>query len=209
MTRFGKIVAIILAAGYSSRMGCFKPLLPLEKSTLIEEAVERFRLAGIEDVRVVTGHRADQIAPVLEMLGVRNIFNPDYEQGMLSSILAGLKALEPETDAFFLLPADIPLVNPTTVETLAGFYRSNGADIVYPRYEGVRGHPPLISKNLAIALTSECEGGLRAFLSRFQDKAVDLDVNDQAILMDCDTPEDYRNLQAYAKLHSNRGEDTK
>ena len=199
MTGFGKIVALIPAAGFSARMGCFKPLLPLGKSTLIQAAVERFHRAGIEDVRVVTGYKAEEIAPVLDKLGATNIFNPDYEKGMLSSILAGLKTFEPEIEAFFLLPADIPLVSPATIDALAGVYRNSGASIVYPRYEGVRGHPPLISRNLTAELTGEYEGGLRAFLSRYQENAVDLDVTDQSILMDCDTPEDYRNLQAHAE----------
>jgi CTP:molybdopterin cytidylyltransferase MocA len=199
MTGFDKIVALIPAAGFSGRMGCFKPLLPLGKSTLIEESVERFRRAGIEDVRVVTGHMAEEMAPILAKLGISNIFNPDYKKGMLSSVLAGLKTFEPEIDAFFLLPADIPMVSPITIETLAGFYRSSGAGIVYPRFEGVRGHPPLISKDLTTDLTGEYDGGLRAFLRRYQDKAVDLDVMDQGVLMDCDTPEDYRSLKAYFK----------
>jgi alpha-ribazole phosphatase len=198
MTGCGKIVALIPAAGYSSRMGRFKPLLPLGTSTVIQEAVERFRLAGIEDVRVIIGHKAGEIAPVLDRLGVAKIFNSDYARGMFSSVLAGLQNLEPEVDAFFLLPADIPLVKPRTINALAGVWRSSGAGIVYPRFEGVRGHPPLISKNLVAELPNDFEGGLMGVLGRHEEQAVDLDVIDQSILMDCNTPEDYRRLQAYA-----------
>ncbi|HYA43322.1 MAG TPA: histidine phosphatase family protein [Syntrophobacteraceae bacterium] len=193
-----KIAALIPAAGYSSRLGDFKPLLPVGRSTVIEEAVGRFRLAGIEDVRVVIGHRAAEISPVLDRLGVRRIFNPDYARGMLSSVLAGLKSLEPVIDAFFLLPADIALVKPATIKALAGVYRSSGATVVYPRFEGLRGHPPLISRDLpAKDLPRDYEGGLRTFLSRFEDRAFDVDVPDQAILMDCDTKVDYFKLCAY------------
>jgi alpha-ribazole phosphatase len=193
-----KIVALIPAAGYSSRMGDFKPLLPLGRSTVIEEAVGRFRLAGINDVRVITGHRVDEMAPVLKRLGVRMIFNPDYARGMFSSVLTGVKSLEPGIDAFFLLPADIALVKPTTINSLVCAYRNSGAAIVYPRFEGLRGHPALISRDLLPKeLPDDCEGGLRTFLCRYEEQAFDLDVVDQSILMDCDTKVDYYKLYAY------------
>jgi len=192
-----EIAALVPAAGYSSRMGKFKPLLPLGRSTVIQEAVERFRRAGVDDVRVIIGHRAEEIAPALEKLGVRKIFNPDYAKGMLSSILAGLKSLEPQIDAVFLLPADIPMVKPGTINVVAVEYRRSGAGIVYPCFEGLRGHPPLISKKLIEDLPGDCAGGLSAYLGRYEEQSVDLDVADQSILMDCDTHEDYRKLQAY------------
>jgi broad specificity phosphatase PhoE/CTP:molybdopterin cytidylyltransferase MocA len=195
--RLQKITALITAAGYSSRVGDFKPVLPLGQSTVIEEAIGRFRLAGIDDVRVVIGHRAGEIVPVLDRMGVRKIFNPDYARGMFSSVLAGLKSLEQGIDAFFLLPADIPLVKPATISALARVYSGGGATIVYPRFEGLRGHPPLISRDFIANLPDDYVGGLRAFLSRHEEQAVDVDVIDQSILMDCDTKVDYFKLHAY------------
>ncbi len=193
----GKIAALVLAAGYSSRMGDFKPLLPLGQSTVTHEVVERFRRAGIEDVRVVVGHRAGEIGPVIDRLGARNIFNADYDRGMFSSVLAGVKSLEPEIGAFFVLPVDIPLVKPATIAALATTCRSSGARIVYPRFEGLRGHPPIISTELIANLPDDCEGGLAAFLGRYEEQAVDLDVIDQAIVMNCNTRMDYLKLKAY------------
>jgi broad specificity phosphatase PhoE/CTP:molybdopterin cytidylyltransferase MocA len=197
MTHGGQIIALIPAAGFSSRMEDFKPLLPLGRSTIIEEAVDRFRRAGVDDVRVVIGHRAEEMASVLDRLGVRKIVNSDYAGGMLSSVLAGTRSFEPEIEAFFLLPADTPLVKPSTITALANAYRSRGAGIVYPRFEGFRGHPPLISKHIVEDMPGEVEGGLRAFLGRYEAQAVDLDVIDQFILVGCNTVEDYRKLQAY------------
>ena len=194
MTMF---TALILAAGYSSRMGDFKPLLPLGRSTVLQEVVERFRRAGIEDVRVIAGHRADETGPVIERLGARKIFNADYDRGMFSSVLAGVKSFGPEIEAFFVLPVDIPLVKPATIAALAATYRSSGARIVYPRFEGLRGHPPIISAELAAGLPDDCEGGLAAFLGRYEDEAVDLDVIDQSISMNCNTRQDYLKLRAY------------
>ena len=197
MNYSGNIAALILAAGYSSRLGAWKPLQPLGPSTFIEEAVRRFRAAGVEDIRVVTGHRAEELVLVLEQLGVREIFNPDYHQGMFASVGAGVRSLEPGIAAFFLLPVDIPLVKPRTISGLLHAYRQGGVGIIYPRFQGRRGHPPLISTACVADLPPACEGGLRAFLSRYENEALDLEVLDEAVLLDCDTPEDYRRLLVY------------
>ncbi len=190
-----RIAALVLAAGYSSRMGYLKLLASLGASTLIEEAVSRFIEAGITDVRVVVGHRADEIIPVLDRLGVRWIKNDRYELGMFSSILAGVKSLETEIDGIFLLPADIPLVKPGTIRALRDAFNRHDPRIVYPRFDGQRGHPPLIpAAYLRQDLPSDYPGGLRSFLERYEKDAIDLDIIDENILLDCDTQSDYRAL---------------
>jgi alpha-ribazole phosphatase len=192
MQKSCRIAALVLAAGYSSRMGSFKPLASLGASTLIEEAVARFLRAGIEDVRVVVGHRADELKPVLDRLGIRWIFNADYHQGMFSSVLAGVKGLEPDVEAFFLLPGDIALVHPETIRALFDAYDPGDPKIIYPRFDGRRGHPPLVpAACLRQDLSSEYQGGLRALLGRYEHSAVDIDVVDENILLDCNTPMDY------------------
>ncbi len=192
------LAALILAAGYSSRLGAWKPLQPLGRSNFLEEAVLRFRAAGVDNIRVVAGHRARELAPVLHKLGVRMVFNPDYDQGMFASVRAGVSSLKSACTAFFLLPVDIPLVQPRTIMALRQAYHHSGALIVYPRFKGRRGHPPLISATCVANLPPEYEGGLRDFLSPYGGAALDLEVEDEAVLLDCDTPADYQRLQAYA-----------
>ena len=102
------IAAIILAAGYSERMGRFKPLLDLDGRPVIARVVDTFVRAGIRDVRVIAGYNKDVLTPVLEDLGVRVIVNDNYADGMFTSVLAAVKSLESGVKAFFLLPADIP-----------------------------------------------------------------------------------------------------
>ena len=195
MRKTPRIVALVLAAGYSSRMGSFKPLAPLGTRTLVEEAVARFLRAGIADVRVVVGHRADELSPVLELLGVKWIFNAEYDSGMFSSVLAGIKSFEPDVDAFFLLPCDIPLVNSETIRALLGVYNRDDPKIIYPRFNGQRGHPPLIpAAYLNENAPPDYPGGLRALLGRYEHNSIDVDVPDENILLDCDTPSDYRIL---------------
>ncbi|MBF0510006.1 MAG: nucleotidyltransferase family protein [Deltaproteobacteria bacterium] len=195
MTGNKAIAALVLAAGYSSRMGALKPLLPLGQSTALEEVVRRFRQAGIADIRVVTGHRAEEIAPVLDRLGVRQVFNAEYDKGMFSSIRAGLGTLGPGIDAFFLLPVDIPLIRPGTITALVQARRQHNADVIYPCFEGRRGHPPLISTACVADLPQDQAGGLRAYLAQHDGPVLDLEVLDEFILNDFDTPEDYQRLQ--------------
>ena len=195
-----RVGALILAAGLSSRMGAFKPLLPIGNATVLEEAITRFQQAGIQNVKVVVGYRAETIIPVLERAGIEWVLNDQYERGMLSSVLAGVRSLGPEVDAFFLLPVDIPLVKPRSLTALLEAYRSGEAKVIYPCFRGVRGHPPFLSTTCIPGdLAGDYPGGLRAFLSQYDQSAQEIEVADQAILMDCDTASDYARLQSYAR----------
>ena len=179
-----RIGALILAAGFSSRMGAFKPLLPIGSATVLEEAITRFQEAGIAAVKVVVGYEAERIIPILERAGIEWVLNDQYERGMLSSVLVGVRALDPELEAFFLLPADTPLVKPRTIATVLEAYRSGEARVVYPCFRDVRGHPPLLSRAcIPIDLASDSPGGLRAYLSQHEQSARAIEVPDQALLM--------------------------
>lgn len=196
MMKNGKIGALILAAGCSSRMGALKPLLRIGPATLLEMAVTLFRKAGIQDVHVVVGHRAEEIIPFLDRLKVKWVFNEHYDRGMLSSILAGVQSFDPHVEAFCLLPVDIPLVKPKTINELVGAYRNGQAKVIYPCFRKKRGHPPIIS---TICMRGELAwdhpGGLKNFLERFDEEAQDVEVRDEAILMNCNTPQDLRVLE--------------
>jgi molybdenum cofactor cytidylyltransferase len=191
------IGALILAAGYSSRMGRSKALLPFGEQTVVARVVGNFRLAAIDRIAVVTGHQAEQLEALLGDLGVGAIANPDYDQGMYSSVQAGVAALPAEVDACFLLPVDIPLVRPATIAALAAHFDAHHAPLTYPRFGGRRGHPPLIARSLfAEILAGQGDGGLRALLQTHQ--AADVDVLDEGVVLDMDTPEDYAQLAKLA-----------
>ena len=191
------IAALILAAGYSSRMGRSKPLLPFGGQTAVARVVGSFRQAGIDRIAVVTGHQAEQLEPLLRELGVGAIANPNYERGMYSSVQAGIASLAADVDACFLLPVDIPLVRPATIAALAANFAAQQASISYPRFSGRRGHPPLIARSLfAEILAGQGDGGLHALLQTHQASATDVDVLDEGTVLDMDTPEDYAQLAA-------------
>ena len=195
----GRIAALILAAGRSSRMGFPKPLLQVGNCSALEKAVNCFYLAGIEDVRVIVGHRADEVIPLVNRLNAKWVFNESFQEGMLSSVLTGVRSLEPGIEAFFLLPVDVPLVKQNTVEECLRIYRGRGAKVVYPCFQGLQGHPPLIERGCVAELTAGCRGGLRAFLERYRPEAAYVNVLDRGVVMECNTPEEYRKVWAYSQ----------
>lgn len=192
-----KFAALILAAGYSARMPQFKPLLPLARTTVLEQAVGIFAQAGISDITVVAGHQAGAVTAVLDRLQVKYIINRNFAAGMFSSVQTGVQALAPGIDAFFLLPVDIPLVRSHTIKTLGKFFKRKQAGIIYPVFQGQRGHPPLINRRLIpeIAAWNRPEG-LRSLLERHEADACDAAVIDSGILQDMDTAGAYREILA-------------
>jgi len=195
----GNVAAVVLAAGFSSRMGEFKPLLPLDGAMVLERVVTLFQGAGIGDVRVVVGHRAAELEPIVSRLGARVIANPHYRDGMFTSVAAGVATIGEEVDAFFVLPVDVPLVRGATIRRLLDAYRQEPCDVIYPRFQGQRGHPPLIAGRHAPEIAGwQDTGGLRAVLAQWNPGARDVDVADELILWDMDTPDDYLLLQGKA-----------
>jgi CTP:molybdopterin cytidylyltransferase MocA len=192
----GHVAAVILAAGYSSRMGAFKPLLPFGDTTVLERAVALFRGAGIEDIRVVIGHCATELLPLLQFLQVRSLLNERYHEGMFSSVVTAAGSLDAETEAFLLLPVDIPLVQPDTIELLLHQYQQSTKGILYPTFRGTRGHPPLISASYRENILSwDGSGGLNGLLMNHESDSATVECGDEGILLDMDTPEDYQRLR--------------
>jgi CTP:molybdopterin cytidylyltransferase MocA len=186
-----KTGAVILAGGYSSRMNGFKPLMQLGKKSLLEHSVRFFQRGGVDKIVIVTGHRKEEVKAEAARLGVRSIYNKNYDEGMYSSVCTGVKQMK-GVKAFFILPVDIPLIRPSTLKTLRDKARLKG--VVYPSFEGERGHPPLISSALIPAILKfDGNGGLKALLEKFP--GTDVPVWDQGILLDADTHEDFQVLE--------------
>lgn len=187
------LTAIILAAGLSSRMGRFKPLLQLGALTVVERVITLYREAGIPDICVVTGNRAEELFKVLQPHGVRCVNNPDYARGMFSSLVAGVGTLAPDCCGFFVHPVDIALVRPSTPAALIAAWNNAPTSVFHPTFDGRRGHPPLVPATLAPAILKWTgQGGLRTFWETRDALMKEIPVADSAILLDLDTDEDYR-----------------
>ena len=188
-----RVAALVLAAGLSSRMDGFKPLLPLMQSTVLGHGIRTLREAGIDDILVVAGHNAREVLAESARLRVECVVNRDYAQGMFSSVLAGLAVLGRRCGALLVMPVDIPLVLPQTIKTLLGCVGQ--AQILYPTFSGERGHPPVIASGCVPFIESwQGQGGLRAALEGLEHlvDVQEIPVADSNIVFDLDTPEDYR-----------------
>lgn len=187
--------AILLAAGYSRRMGRFKPLLKLDGQTVLERVVSLYRSAGVTDIRVVTGFRSDEIRSALTAQPVSVVHNRDHDKGMFSSVLTGVNSLPAGVRSFFVHPLDIPMVRPHTLAMLMDAFDEHPSPVVYPVFDNLRGHPPLVHGDLKDALFShDGSGGLRTLLGRFDSKALNVQVADAGVLLDLDTPDDFQRL---------------
>lgn len=189
------IPALVLAAGKSTRMGQTKALLLLGAETFVSRIVRSFRAAGVEDVVVVVGHDATRVAEALSRLDPppRIVLNPQYESGQLSSILAGLRAIDrPGVTAMLLTLVDVPLVSPETVRAVLSRYRTTSAAVVRPVSGSRHGHPVLIDRQLFPLLrAADAASGAKPIVRAHASGAGDVEVDDEGAFTDIDTPAEY------------------
>lgn len=193
---------IILAAGLSSRMKIFKPLLKLKEKTMIECSVDSMFHAGVNQVVVVLGYRAEEVEALLrnkyDCSRLLFIYNDKYaETDMLESVKIGISVLG-TCDAFYLLPGDMPAINPKTFIAVKEVMCSTHAMVAFPTIDGYRKHPPLISwKCIDYILNFDKGGGLREMWKQFEDQIGTVPVEDYGCMIDADTKADYNRLVDY------------
>ncbi|MBN1836355.1 MAG: NTP transferase domain-containing protein [Spirochaetales bacterium] len=188
---------VMLAAGRSRRMEQWKMTLPLGETTLVERSVST-ALEACGRVILVAGHRAAELVELFEgRERVQVVVNPEYEQGMFSSVRRGVA--EVGSPRFFVALGDMPLVDPGTYHLLVGLAEelpeAAGVRIpaLIPRYHGKKGHPLLLAalvRERILAATPAVT--LRDVLAEVPNLLVP--VEDPHVLQDVDTPEDYRGL---------------
>jgi molybdenum cofactor cytidylyltransferase len=193
------IPAIVLAAGKSTRMGRPKATLPLDGGdTFLSRIVRTFAAAAVEDVVVVVGHEAAGVIASFANVDVtaRFVENPDYEQGQLSSLLAGLRVIDrPGVEAALLTLVDVPLVGAATVRAVVDCYRRTRAPIVRPVRGDEHGHPVLIDRSLFDAIRhADPAIGAKPIIRANVSAAGDVAVDDPGAFADFDTPGDYNKL---------------
>jgi molybdenum cofactor cytidylyltransferase len=188
--------ALILAGGFSSRMGAFKPLLPLGGMTVVGRLIATCRRAGLQVV-LVTGHRAADLKSAAAAEGVKIVENPDFAAGMFSSVQAGLRATKDGFAGTFIAPVDIPLVRDFTLQRLLQAATQNQGKIIYPVFAGRRGHPPFLpAETIPAILAWPREGDLKSALTSLPVDSLEVGVADRFIHADLDTPADYEKLKA-------------
>lgn len=188
--------ALIVAAGLSSRMREFKPMLPFADSTLIRTVISKLKIVGCDPVILVTGHRGDELYEHVSDLNIKQIHNPDYAvTDMFTSVKLGLAALPGGLDRFFFLPGDIPLFSPATLLAMLNETAQRDRRVVIPVHQGRKGHPILIrSDQIPWLLAYTGPMGLKGALNERGPELFHLKVNDPGITLDADFPQDYQDL---------------
>ncbi len=121
---------------------------------MIEVVIHLFQSCGISDIIVVTGHNKDRLEDIIRNTGARPVFNTDFKTGMLGSIQKGVRQVSSESWGFFLLPVDIAAVRPATIQTLIAAFNKHENSVLIPEFNGVTGHPPVISTRLVPSILS-------------------------------------------------------
>jgi len=177
-------------------MGRPKATLPLGGSeTFLTRIVRTLCEAEVEDVVVVLGHEADAIVESLARSGLspRFVINRQYESGQLSSVVAGLRAIDrPGVNAMLLTLVDAPFVSAATVRAVRERYRATRAPIVRPVRGALHGHPVIIDRSLFDAIrAADPEEGAKPIVRAHATASGDLAVEDDGAFLDIDTPEEY------------------
>jgi len=185
------VAAIVLAAGLGSRFGrASKPLADFRGKPMIRHVCEAALASRADPVIVVLGHRGGEVSRALDGLDLRLVENPDYAQGLASSLQTGFAALPEGARAALVLLADMPLVEVETLDDLMAVWR-NAPDTsaVIPVHGGKRGNPVLLSRALTPAIAKLAGDQGAGPLLRRLPGIIEMSCERESILRDFDTPE--------------------
>ena len=194
------ISAVILAAGESRRMGKQnKLLLPVGGEALLVKLVKSVCASDVGQVLVVIGHEAEKIRRKLKELPLSFVYNPNFSEGMTTSIKSGVKEVSPDCDGLLICLADMPLINTSDINQLIHAYVQNRIKekrlIVVPVFQGQRGNPVLFSSEFRNdILDYKKESGCRGVIMNYPESVKEIEMDNDNMLLDVDTLEDYQNV---------------
>ena len=189
---------IVPAAGMSVRMGQNKLLLTFQGKPLIAHAVDTLLASAVDEVVVVLGHDADKVREKLGGKKVMFVENPDYREGLSTSIRAGIAAVSAHASAIMIYLADQPLLAPEEINSLIRAFaeaRKLNKSIVVPFFRGRRGNPVILDSAYNEAILDVAgETGCRRVIRRNPDQVFVVEMENDHAVRDVDTMEDYERL---------------
>jgi molybdenum cofactor cytidylyltransferase len=189
--------AILLAAGRSSRMGRPKPLLELDGERFIERGIRTLRDGGCRIVVAVVSEDSDGSVRLADATGALVELSDDPDAEPIDSVRRALVHIPGDAAAVLVLPVDHPAVTPATVAAVIASFRRDPAPVVRPVHRGRPGHPTLFARSLFEELRGAALAeGARSVIDAHAGEVRDLDVDDAGVVLDVNTPDDYRRLTA-------------
>jgi molybdenum cofactor cytidylyltransferase len=190
--RVARIAALILAAGQSRRMGAENKLLAdVGGRPMVSIAADAAAASQAVRTIVVTGHEEDSVRAVLKGDGVEFVNNPDYAEGLSTSLKAGVAAMPDDIDGVVVLLGDMPKVTSAHINALiAAFDPLEGRSICVPTHRGKRGNPVLFSRNIFAEIADVAgDVGAKYLIGQHEDEVAEVPVGDDGIFADVDTPQ--------------------
>lgn len=190
--RAPRIAALVLAAGQSRRMGQRNKLLAeVDGAPMIHRAAQEALASKASPVFVVTGHEHERVRQALSGLELHFVDNPNYVDGLSTSLRAGIAALPAEVDGVVVLLGDMPRVTARHINRLiAAFNPLEGRAVCVPTYSGKRGNPVLFARTLFPELKRVAgDVGARHLIGAHEETVAEVAMEDDAIFLDIDTPE--------------------
>ena len=179
-------------------MGRPKALLPVDGVRFIEKIVSALESTDVENIIVVLGHNAEEMRQKISDLPVTILVNHDYKQGQLSSLQVAIRHLESNSegspvDGILVHLVDHPYISATLVDLMIDRFYETKKLIVVPRFQGRRGHPVIFAHALfPELLAAGTDQGAKPVVHAHRDDTLEIDTEDEGVLIDIDTPEEYR-----------------
>lgn len=197
------ILAIILAAGMSTRMGSPKQLLKLGSRTLIRVVTENVLASSVDEVLVVTGYLEDKVSASIKDLPVKIVFNPCCEKGQGTSLALGVREIDVNTSAILVFMVDRPLISASLINMLVEEFKNRSSRALRPTYNGKPGHPVIFSCSLIADLKAlKGDEGARQVMKKLGRMVDYLPVQDEAVIFDIDTPEYFEEIKNKLSMHN-------
>jgi molybdenum cofactor cytidylyltransferase len=186
-----QVAAVVLAAGEGKRMGGAKMTAMLDGKSLVRYPHEAVKASRAGPIVTVIGHDATKVSVALLGIDTHMVYNPDYAEGMATSLKAGIAAVPDTSAGALILLGDMPHVTAEIINRLLAAFADNPmAKAVVPMVAGQRGNPILIGRTLfADVMTLDGDRGARKLLDAAGDSVIEVSIDDAAVLTDVDTPE--------------------
>jgi molybdenum cofactor cytidylyltransferase len=192
------ISALLLAAGKGERMGEVKQLLSLGEKRMVEASLANLQGSRCDEIIVVIGFAAEEIRPLVEgKERVKIVINPQFAEGMNTSIHQGLQALNPRATGILIALADQPFIPSEVIDKLIEGFQTGVQGIVLPVYEGKRGHPVILDRKKYEEELLELHGdvGGKEIVGKHPEDVLEVAVASKGVVIDIDAPEDYQGIQ--------------